>query len=383
MLSGNTDDKTYNKENIAHFNVLKQTGEILPTDSEKEIYYIADSAAATEDTFDALKTVGGKIITRRPDHYQLTKEKMGKHLGKWNDGKHLEVMTAKSEPSEYHIFSDCGNYKGHELNIVVCYSYSLQKIEKAIKKEKENLEKVIVSKSKQMLFNCEADALSRKDSFVSKEVKTPVYHDIDFKIKPVTKRAPGKAPKDSSKQKYTTKYELKISFKEKSNILDIQQQKVSKECTFMLASNDLTLSAEKIVKQYKTQSSVEIKFQQLKSSKHFVNALFVKKTDCVESLMYLFLIALQVSSIIEHVVRNGLEKDEDFIRGRGNTKQYKPSFRSILELFEKGIGRTIFRLNGQEVRKLSGNVREDHQKILRYLGIKLESFGGVYASNFE
>lgn len=45
---------------------------------------------------------------------------------------------------------------------------------------------------------------------------------------------------------------------------DKVQQQFEEACTFVLCSNDLSLNAEEILKEYKTQSSVEKKFQQIK-----------------------------------------------------------------------------------------------------------------------
>lgn len=82
----------------------------------------------------------------------------------------------------------------------------------------------------------------------------------------------------------------------------MDEDKVKKQfeeaCTFVLCSNSLALNAEEILKEYKTQSSVEKKFQQIKSP-NFVNALYVDTPERVEALTYLILISMMILSVSE------------------------------------------------------------------------------------
>lgn len=101
----------------------------------------------------------------------------------------------------------------------------------------------------------------------------------------------------------------------------------------MLASNNLCVSSADILKEYKTQSSVEKKFQQLKSPE-FINALFVKTPERVEALTYVILIGLMILSVMEHVVRRKLKKENEIIIGPGKIKMTRPSLKAILGVFE-------------------------------------------------
>ena len=294
------------------------------------IYYITDSAAATKKTLTRAQEMNIKLVTRMPDGYKLTKTFIDKWLHRWEDGKTIHVdKVKKNDVSSYHIFEDTCEYEGVPLKVAICYSYPLEQqkahtIDRQIEREYQQVSEWIKKEQSKLLLSCEADALKRKEEFENSKTNKLIYYQVDYQVPPLQQRAPGRAPKDPTLQKYETKYKLMLTLKERDNIKDIQIEKVLKESTFMLVSNDVNLTAEEMLKQYKTQSSVEVKFQQFKS-RHFVNSLFVKKVERVEALMYLYLIALQVCSIVEYVIRRGLKCEGDYIIGRGRTKQYSPT----------------------------------------------------------
>ena len=379
VLSGNMNDKTFNTDNIERF---KELNGILTTHDEAELYYIADSAAATSKTFKKAEELDVKLITRLPDNCLLTKSMVTKWLPRWHEGNDISIPKInKAEESHYRIFEDAGNHDGTALKTTLCFSMNLvnQKyhtLEKKRDREKEQLTELMKKSERTSTFACEEDALKWIKETKKVQGKKLGYHELNFEILEVKQKAPGRQPKDESKQKYKTKYDVKLSFKEMENLMDILMQLTIKESLFMLVSNDLNLTGEEILRQYKTQSSVEVKFQQFKS-KHFANSLFVKKIERVESLMFMYLIGLQACTIIEHVIRRGLESENDFIVGRGKTKQYRPTFRTIITRFRK-IGRQIINFDGQEIRQLSPNINDDLLKMLRYLDIDLENFKGRY-----
>jgi len=103
---------------------------------------------------------------------------------------------------------------------------------------------------------------------------------------------------------------------------------------FLLATTDIKMSGEKILTEYKTQGTVEKKFQQLKSPQ-FVSSLFLTTPKRVEALSYMMLMTLMILSVMEHVVRREMQKEELEIIGPGKIKMKTPSLVAILRLFEK------------------------------------------------
>jgi transposase len=64
---------------------------------------------------------------------------------------------------------------------------------------------------------------------------------------------------------------------------------INRECLFVVASTKLSMPAAEILKEYKTQSAVERKFQFMKSSQ-FVDSLYLDSPKRIEALGYLLLI---------------------------------------------------------------------------------------------
>jgi len=144
-------------------------------------------------------------------------------------------------------------------------------------------------------------------------------------------------------------------------------------CTFILCSNDLTLKAEDLLREYKTQISVEKKFQQLKSP-HFVNSLYLDTPERIEALTYLILISMMILSVAEHVVRREMKSEGEIIVGPGGIKMKQPSLVAILGVFNTGIVVKVFSLKGKKYRSLGRPLRENHKKLLKYLGISEDTF---------
>jgi len=100
----------------------------------------------------------------------------------------------------------------------------------------------------------------------------------------------------------------------------------------VLCSTDLEISAKKLLREYKTQDSVEKKFQRLKSPQ-FVNSLYLESPKRIEAMAYLMMIAVMALSVAEYVVRRRLKADDDFIIGPGKIKMKRPTMMAIYQIF--------------------------------------------------
>lgn len=377
VLSGAMDDKTYNFNNLDDFDNLRNR---IPSNSTKEPFYTADSSLATADNFKKAASLQIKVLTRLPDNYRLTKEQYEKWQPNWSSGKSINVINENGERRNYRIFEDNGVHDGIPLRTCVYFNHSLmhQKfhtIERGCQKEEEKILTAIEKKSKKAIFSCEPDAQKFIEDFQNTNAKNLKYHNLECKIEHQKVPAPGRRPADESKQKYTSKYKVVLTLTTKPDILTIQFNKLMSECMFMLVSNDLTMTGEEMIKEYKNQSSVEVKFSQLKNQ-YQPNSLYVKKAERVESLMYLSLIGLQVCSLIECVVRRELEKESEFIWSTAKIKQTRPTFSTIIDLFEN-VGR-IIEYDGEEETVELTKLSEDQKKILRYMDLTEDSLIGVY-----
>jgi len=368
VLSGNMDDKTYNKENLDEVSdVLKR----LKID-EEDFYYIADCALFSKENFAKAKKL--KLITRMPETTKLSKECIKQALIDRQNMRKLELRNAQGKVAEYFVVENTCDYEGVSLKCAICYSVSLEAtkvktIEKQVKKEKESIEKLFKTYNKRA-FACNEDAEKEIIQLKGKKLNKTKYHDIEIIIETKEKKKPGRQPKDSSKVKNIIEYYLSVKIVE--NKMNIQKQ-FEEACCFVLCSNDLNITAENLLREYKTQSSVEKKFQQVKSP-HFVNALYLDRPERIEALTYLILISMMLLSVAEYVVRREMKAKGDKILGPGKVKMTQPTLWAILEVFNVGIGVKIYSLNGKKHRCLARPLKENHKKLLECLDINENIF---------
>ena len=134
-----------------------------------------------------------------------------------------------------------------------------------------------------------------------------------------------------------------------------------------MVSTKLDLSAEAILRGYKTQSAVERRFQLLKSPQ-FVNSLYVDSPRRVEAIGYLMILLMLLLSIAEYVVRRELAKKKTFIVGSGKVKITKPSLLAIYRIFYS-LATVSVTIEGQVHRGFSNELAPNVKTILCYLGI--------------
>jgi transposase len=360
VLSGNLDDKTYNQGNIEDSIETATRLKIL----KEDFYYIADSALFTEKSLELLHSKDGcKYITRVPDNYKLVTMLYDKEID-LNVATKVEFINRNKKISEYSIQEQLDEYKGYSLKTVLVYSKSLEaikteKINKQVAQEYKNLYEQS-NKLGKTLYKSKEDALNATCT-IDKKVK---YHKITYCINEETINKPGRPSRiDPLKQKSNV-YTVSIDIKTDSESVE---KNIRRECMFVLATNDLHKSGSDILLEYKTQISVEKKFQQLKSPS-FVHTLWLDKPERIEALCYILLIALMILSVMEYQVRKGLKEDEAIVIGPGNVKMKRPTLKAIVGIFE--YMRTQ-RITGKDFvqRSLFKSLNDSRLKVLKYLGM--------------
>lgn len=257
--------------------------------------------------------------------------------------------------------------------MAVCYSENLETtkrktVEKRVAKELDTLEKVIKRVEKRT-FACREDAQMEIEKLQNQDFVNVKYHRIDISMDEViVKRRgrPSKTPQNDA---------VKITFNLVLNVQkDVEsiENAIIKECIFVVVSTDMSMSAEAILREYKTQSAVERKFQFLKSPQ-FVNALYVDSPKRVEAIGYLMLILLLILSVAEYVVRRELEAEKKTIIGPGNVKMSRPSLVAIHGIFYSVVTSTVT-INGTVHRGYHKPLKDNVRTVLRYLGIPEDLF---------
>lgn len=363
VLSGHHSDKTFNKENIADTEkVLTRLG------IDKETFHsIADSAFFAKETLDEAQAAGIKWITRIPDNIKQAKILIEKGISE--NGKTVLFRNAHNKDVKYVVEQSHVAYEGHALNCAVVYSTALEPIkrkssEKKVQTEKEHLDRVRKDLQKRS-FNCKEDAQRELETLQQdkKRLKT-AFHTITLSLTSLEKKPQGRPSLNPTQKQTKTEYHIEMVHSRDQDKLDIY---IQKECIFILASNNPDLSAEAILLEYKTQSGVEKRFQQLKNP-NFVNSLYLEKPERIEALAYLILLTIMMLSVMEQVVRTGLKEENTTVVGTGDKIKKQPTQLMILRIFYNILVQTYIH-EGKVKRRLLKPLTDSQAKIIRYLRI--------------
>ncbi|WP_160357904.1 IS1634 family transposase, partial [Clostridium chromiireducens] len=108
VLSGNTDDKTYNNDAIDDVNEVLAKSRT----SKDSFYYVADSAFFTEEN---IKKANGryiKFITRAPETTNMSKIYIGKFFSERQLAKDVVFENAQGKEVKYQVLDYKAEYKG-------------------------------------------------------------------------------------------------------------------------------------------------------------------------------------------------------------------------------------------------------------------------------
>jgi len=206
--------------------------------------------------------VDARVLSGNMDDKTYNKE----NLNELDFLQTLALENAKGESVVYRILEKTCEYAGHMLSLAVCYSESLRPskektIKKVVVKESENIASFIKTFAKRE-FACVEDATLEIAKLEKKSFNKVRFHDVSCSVREEEKRQRGRPSKknpETSTQEH--KYFVDI-------ISIVNEQKINHEvnqaCCFVLCSNDTALRGEAILREYKTQDSVEKKISTVK-----------------------------------------------------------------------------------------------------------------------
>jgi len=241
-----------------------------------------------------------------PDNLKVAKGFLGAPLP--DDAKVIIIENAQGKKVAYRLTDEQVTYEGHDCKVAVIYSETLEDTkrktcQRKIEKEKKQLEQTLKKYGKRKL-KCEEDAQREVALLQAKVFSKLKYHMVDISITSQEKKRPGRPSKNPEQDPTVFEYQLNAEiYLDEARVEDF----IRRECTFILCSNDLSITGEKLLREYKTQSDVEKRFKVLKSPK-FMNSLFLKTPQRVEALVYLLLISLMMLTVAERIVRDELKK---------------------------------------------------------------------------
>jgi len=327
VMSGNTSDMTFNK------GWIKTVRQALQKNDDDFLLYTADSAAVTEENLKLFKEYHVDMISRLPERYGLAEDLINQaitaniwtEIGTLSEGK--KAATYKSISFEREL---CGDV----YRFVVFHSSSLDKrklktLNSKIEKEKLELVKKAQEESKREFF-CEADARAEIDKF-QKENKFK-FHTITSEIIEVektikrNKRGRLKNGEIPSKER---RFLVKIEPGQDVTACNREQERCGLFVLITTLKDMEKYPDREILSQYKGQQAVENIFKFIKDPT-LVGAYCLKNPERIVAFGYILLMAAQVYTILERVVRKNLENpDEEPVEGLNRQKTKRPTAYAI------------------------------------------------------
>jgi transposase len=352
-FSGNKSDK---KSLIEMIQRLRSSVSLKDSD-----YWVADSAVYTEENINLLGT-DLHWISRIPETVGAAKELVSAEL---------EMTSAIDVRYAYHATSI--NYGGIPQKAVVFWSKEMQtKQEETFDKnlqKKEAMARKDLNSLKRQRYACEPDAMSAAKKWISDHA---IFLLKDLRIYTVLERDERKRGRPKKDEARILKYAIDAD-------IEIDQASVSKERQklgrFVLASNDLNLDSETMLKYYKGQQVVERGFRFLKNKSFHVSEVFLKKEERIEALAMIMVLCLLIYSYAEWKLRKKLNETGNSVPNQLKKPTQKPTMRWIFQLFMRVT--LIIVDEGGRVISRQIKLSETQRLVLDLLGANCKKYYGL------
>ena len=347
--SGNSSDKSTILEAIKS---LKSA--LRP---ESKVYYVADSSFYTDNN---IKNIGKSFwISRVPATINEAKELLTANLN---------LKTLKSD-ERYSFYQTFVEYGGVKQKWVLLLSHKMKEkkeatLRKKLEKELEKAEKSLKKLAGEDFF-CEEDALKAAEKWIA-DFPSVLFEKVDLKT--IKKREAGKRGRPSKNEELKTYYRIDGIIKVNDTFVLNEMEKMG---LFILASNDISLSPEEMLKYYKGQDKVEKGFRFLKSDTFSVSKVYLKNKSRIEALTMIMVLCLMIYSIAEWKLRTKLEEENETVPDQKGKPTKRPTMRWIFFKFQ-GITELITQKKGKTKSEIL-NMEEIHWKILSLMGEKYEN----------
>jgi transposase len=235
---------------------------------------------------------------------------------------------------------------------------------KKLEKEVEKAEKAL-KKLKGKDFFCKEDALKAAEMWIQ-DFPSVMFEKVD--LGSITKRESGKRGRTSKSEELKTYYRIDGYIKVNDTFVLKEMEKMG---LFILASNDISLSPEEMLKYYKGQDNVEKGFRFLKSDTFSVSKVYLKNKARIEALTMIMVLCLMIYSIAEWKLRTKLEEENETVPDQKGKPTKRPTMRWIFFNFQG-----ITELSTQKEGKIESevlNMEEVHWKILSIMGEQYEN----------
>lgn len=368
---GNCSDMTWNGDIIS--DLRGKLGDALP----KKAIYVADAASVTHDNLKAIDEQKLDFVSRLPARYRLHDELIEQAWQSDHPWIDVGALSEGTGRAQYRLKDIEAELDERRYRFVVVHSSVLDERKKKtwernLQKERQTQEDRLAELSKHA-FHCQADAQAAIED-MRKRYKG--YWQCTYDIQASTeivKRSQRGRPRKGETPEMQTVYRVQcyVSGWNEAKV----ERAIAKLGTFVLIT---TLpcpeqAAVEVLKIYKGQEAVETRFRFLKNPQQ-IGPIFLKNTDRIEALAYVFLMALLIYSLLERRVRQNLEtKEEAPLVLPGGRKSKMPTGQMLLVLLSR-IQVMIYEEEGRRVHRALSRLSADAERIIRLAGFDLEIY---------
>ena len=325
---------------------------------EDKAYYVADSAFYTAPN---LQTLGQHTfwISHPPAIIDEVKTLLVADV---------PMIPGKEEGYSFH--ERLVNYAGIEQKWVLVHSEKRRaaseknypkNLDKRLDKARKSLKKL---RSKE--FACEPDAQMAARLWFD---DYPYLSSNKIQILSRTKKNNGKKGRPGKDDSVVTVYSVDSPIEVIPEVIEQEKARLGR---FVLATNDLDLDADSILKYYKGQQSVERGFRFLKDKSFRVAEVFLKKESRIEALSMIMVLCLFVYAIAEWYLRSKLKETGKTVNNQLNKPIQNPTMKWIFTLFMRPAEVTVS-LNSH-IQRFIVNLNEEVTQILEIMGPSFEKY---------
>ncbi|MCW2278376.1 IS1634 family transposase [Heliophilum fasciatum] len=324
---GNQSDNTWNTELLAHYPAM------ITALGQSDAVYIADSKLVTPKNLRKMRKKGIRFISRFPNTYQLTKDLIvwAEKNATWSEPV---AWSTRKGASIYRTQEITARFMNHRYRFVIVRPSQLderqvKRLEKEAQAEKHQLEQACHALAKRT-FACETDAQEECRLFARKHRGR--FYSVHLTVASETKvlRKPGR-PKAGVV--YPTETVYRVDAAVSSRDVAAWEKACHQASSFVLITSlkqRKVHDAHEVLRLYKEQNAVEMRFRFLKNPTMF-DGVFLKKPESIKALGYLFLLALLIFSLLELRVRRAVAERNRPLHLRYRKNIEKPTGLLILD----------------------------------------------------
>jgi len=215
-------------------------------------------------------------------------------------------------------------------------------------------------------FACVPDAQSAIETW---RTKHPRYRFCELDIVTITRKQEKKRGRPKKGDPVQISYKITAEVEHIPEVLAKERRILGR---FVLATNDLELSADELLTNYKAQGAVERGFRFLKDKSFRVAEIFLKKVSRIQALAMVMVLCLFIYSLTEFRLRRELERTGETVTSQTKKQTQRPTLKWVFFRFRR-IREFVVVEGGRRVKHVA-NLNEELWKILRLLGSEYEKY---------